>query len=64
MAANSDVYSVVIVDAVDAQTLPEASTRIPVLGYPRVVGMPIAVDSLVDHIQENCCVQGENALLL
>ena len=62
MAALSDVSSVVIVDAsaVEAQTLPATSSSIPVLGYPRVVGMPIAVDSLVDHLQENCCVQGEH----
>ena len=58
MAANSDVYSVVIVDAVEAHQAEH--THIPVLGYPRVVGMPIAVDSLVDHLQENCCVQGEH----
>ena len=64
MAALSDVSSVVIVDAsaVEAQTLPATSTSIPVLGYPRVVGMPVAVDSLVDHLPENCCVQGELAL--
>ena len=65
MAALSDVSRVVIVDAsaVEAQTLPATSTRIlPVLGYPRAVGMPVAVDSLVDHLPENCCVQGEPAL--
>jgi len=61
MAALSDVSSVVIVDAsaVEAQTLPATSSSIPVLGYPRVVGVPVTVDSLVDHLPENCCVQGE-----
>ena len=35
-----------------------ASAHIAVPGYPRVVGVPIAVDSLIDQLPENCCVQG------